>query len=45
MNDNGTCRIDGNVGTGAGYVWTINSAVFTTNGQAVSIVAADVVMG
>lgn len=45
LNDNGTCRIDGNVGTGLGNVWTINQAIFSTNGETVTLVSADVYMG
>ncbi len=45
INDNGTCRIDGNVGTGLGNVWTINQAIFATNGETVTLTSADVYMG
>jgi hypothetical protein len=44
VNNNGTCRIDGNVGTGAVNVWTINQSVFTTAGETVTLVSADVYM-
>ena len=45
VNDNGTCRIDGNVGTGLGNVWTINLGIFTTSGLDVTLLSADVYMG
>ena len=43
LNANGTCRIDGNAGTGAGNVFTINTAIMT-KGDTITLLSADVYM-
>lgn len=45
VNDKGTCRIDGNIGTGAGNVFTINQSIFSTAGQIITLTSASIYMG
>lgn len=43
INDSGTCRIDGDVGTAAGNVFTINVNSFSSGGL-ITLTAADIYM-
>lgn len=43
VNDQGTCRVDGDVGTSGGNVFTINVSNITA-GEVVSIVTSDIYM-